>query len=256
MTPENEAVPSVDVKVVTEENSIGSDPVALAKTVQGAVVSKAPAPRSRWKWTKKKREAFRLIMQGGTITDVAEKVKAHRNSVMVWMKHPEWQAEAARHLGETQGTTKLRRMKVTSILADKLGAHSIKALDDDDIDVSKAGLTLRSHLEYVRAERELFGEGEGNNGGPGTAVHVHLGSLGQPQAVSGALQTTAVMAFKDFMDKYDPKLAVAARSPQEAAVLLMEKTLQESNLLDIIREEDREQTRVEAEEQEAAKRRR
>lgn len=255
MAGENEAVPMPVVTVVSTGRSTSSDPASLAKSVQGTVVSKAPS--RRWKWTKKKKEALNYLMKGHSVTDVASKVGAHRNTIMLWMKAPEWSAEAQRWVGEKQVSTKLRRLTMTTAIADQLAAKSVKALEDDEIDPSQAGLVLREHLNYVKAERDLFGENDQQAPhGPGTALHIHLGAPGQPAPVNSEVQATAVMAFRDFMSKYDPALAVVARSPQEAAALLAEKVLQESNLLDTIREEDRETMRQEQEVAEAAKRRR
>lgn len=255
MAAENGAEPNTVVVEIPSGKSTASDPLALAKTVQGAVVSKAKG--RRWKWSKKKKEAFSLLMKGLAITDVASKIGAHRNTLSLWMKAPEWVAEAQKYVGEKQLSTKLRRLTMTTAIADQLAAKSVKALEEEDIDPSTAGLMLRSHLEYVRAERDLFGDGEGQaQGGTGPALHIHVGAPGQPQPVGGPVQATAVLAFRDFMAKYDPNLAVVARSPQEAAALLAEKVLQESNLLDTIREEDRETTRLEQEAAEAIKRRR
>jgi hypothetical protein len=254
MASGTEAVPTTAQTVVSGVESTTSDLLALAKTVQGQVVSKARG--RRWKWTKARRDALKLVLSGTPIVDVAERVKAHRNTIMGWMKQPEWMAEAQRAISESQVTTKLRRLKMTSIITDKLGVHSLKALEGDSIaNVQEANLALRAHLEYVRSERDLFGEGEQQGGQP-AGVHIHLGAPGQPQAVGSVNQATSLLSFREFMLKYDPGLAVVAHSPQEAALLLAEKVLQESNLLDIIREEDRAVMHQEDEVSEAAKRRR
>lgn len=249
------AAPEVVVVPELPEKSSGSDPVALAKVVHGTALS---GPRgTRWKWTKRKREAFKLIMQGAGISETADRVKAHRNSIMLWMKAPEWMAEAQKYVTEAQVSTKLRRIKMASVIADQLGAKSLKALAEDDLDVGKTGLVLREHLNYLRAERDLFGEEAGGGGAaPGGHVHIHVGAPGQPQPVDDGRQATAMLSFIDFMQKYDQNLAVMAHSPQHAAALLAEKTLQESSLIDTIREEDREAMRKETEAAEAAKRRR
>lgn len=257
MAIEDRATPNVEVKVVTAEKSTTSDSTGLVKTVQGTVVSRSGGkPGRRWKWTPRKKEAFRLIMQGSNITEAAEKAKVHRNSLAEWMKAPEWLAEAQKYVSESQVSTKLRRLKTTTIIADQLAAKSMKALQDEDMDTGQAGLVLRSNLEYLRAERDLYGEGADQPHGPGTVLQINVGAPGQPQPVDSDKAATAVLAFKDFMSKYDPELAVAARSPSEAAAVLAEKVLQESGLLDTIREEDRTALRQEAEDLEALRRKR
>ena len=254
MAEQDGAAPGVTVTVEPPAKSTGSDPASLAKIVQGQVVTKGK--RTRWKWTKRKKDAFKLLMQGAGVSETAERVGAHRNSVMLWMKAPEWLADAQRYVSEAQVSTKLRRIKMASVIADQLGAKSLKALAEDDLDVGKTGLVLREHLNYLRAERDLFGEEQGGGVAPGGTINITVGAPGQPQAVSEGRQATALLAFREFMERYDPNLAVAAHSPQQAAAVLAEKVLQESSLMDTIREEDREEMRAETEAAEAAKRRR
>jgi hypothetical protein len=175
------------------------------------------------------------------------------------MKAPEWTAEVQRALSEEQTSSKLKRVKLTAAIADQLGAKALRELQKDDlgsIDPGRAGLVLREHLNYVKAERDLYGETGQQGQQPGLVINIGAPGANGTPAVSSERAATAVLSFATFMEAYDPQLAVVARSPQEAAALLMEKALQESPLLDHIREEDREQFRREAESEEANKKRR
>lgn len=257
MASENRAPPIIEAVATSSIESTPYDPIEDAKLVHGSAQTKAPV--RRWSWSKKKKEALRLVMGGSAIVDVAEKVGAHRNSIMLWMKAPEWLAEAQRLVGEGQLSTKLRRLKMTSVIADQLGVKAVQALKDDNFNPATTGLLLREHTSYVKAERELYGEGaQPQQGSQGGTIQIVLGGSGPNAAspVDEGKQATAVLALKDFMKGYDPNLAVVAHSPQEAMLLLAEKVLQESNLLDMIREEDRAEMRSAQEAEEAGRRRR
>lgn len=257
MTAQNEAPPIIEATVTSSKESTTYDPVANAKIVHGT--AQIGARGRRWSWSKKKKEALRMLMAGSTVVDVAEKIGAHRNTITLWMKAPEWTIEAQRYVSEGQLSTKLRRLKMTSVLADQLGVKAVQALKDDNLDPVRAGLLLREHTSYVKAERDLYGETTGgqNTGGQGT-INIVLGGTGPNGAapVDEGKQATAILSLKDFMKGYDPGLAVVAHSPQEAMLLLAEKVLQESNLLDLIREEDRAEMRSDQEAEQAGKRRR
>ena len=233
----------------------------LVKTVQGEVVSRKTGKGSRWKWSEKKRKALKQLLAGSPSTEVAERLDVSRNTLLNWSKHPEWIARVQQILHETQTASKLRRISMTGAIADKLGAQAYKALDTKDEEGNpkeldpNAGLFLRSHLEYAKAERQFFGEEGGASGNIGPIVNITVGGNG-PNSVAPvnlAQESTSLVAFRDFVKRYDPKLAVVAHNPEEAAALLVEKVMQESNLLDTVREENRAEFRVEAELEEAKK---
>lgn len=253
---EKSATPKVEVTVESAVDSTTSVISEAPRVVQGSVVARAPEPK--WKWTPKKREALNLMLSGGTVTQVAERVGVHRNTLTNWTKTPAWLAEQKRYIEEEQISSRLRRVKTTAIIADKLGAKALSELSKDlkEIDPTRAGLMLREHLNYTKSERDLYGENGQPQGGPGTAININVGGPNGTPLPSTEHQATALTSFTQFLEAYDPALAVVAHSPQEAAALMAEKVLQESNLLDTIREEDREVFRREADAEEATKRRR
>lgn len=253
---EKSATPKVEVTVESSASSTTSTVSEEPRIVHGSVVARAPGPK--WKWSPKKREALNLLLSGGTVTQVAERVGVHRNTLTNWTKTHAWLQEQKRYIEEEQISSRLRRVKTTAVIADKLGAKALGELSKElsEIDPTRAGLMLREHLNYTKSERDLYGENQQGQGGPGTAININLGGPNGAPLPSAEHQATALTSFTQFLAAYDPVLAVVAHSPQEAAALLAEKVLQESNLLDTIREEDREEFRREADAEESAKRRR
>lgn len=224
------------------------------KIVHGTAQTKGLLAKD-WKWTTKKWKALKLMLAGASVLQVAKSIGKHRNTVHNWSNHPVWQAEMATRLRQMQSSTKLRRVRATTVLADKLASKSLKLLSGkaSKIDVARAGLVGRMHLEYAKAERAFFGENAESGATPMVNIIVGGNSPGSVAPVADEKASTAVLAFEEFMMKYSPDLAVEASSPQEAAALIAEKVLQESNLVDIIREEDREVLRKESEAADAAK---
>lgn len=257
MTKDDCAPPKGVVEVLPPENSGTSITVAPTAVVHRPAQR---APGDSWKWTKAKKEALRLTMNGAPVTEVAERLGVHRNSITNWMKHPAWLEEAQRQFNDSRTSSKFRRLKTTTIIADKLGVKAAQAIDKEegDVDVNRAGLFLRTHLEYAKAEKDIYsGDGNGQQNAPLVNINVQQnGGTSPSDKAADSRRGTDLLSYKEFLRAYDPNLAVVARSPQEADLLMAEKVLQESNLLDIIREEDREQMRAEQEASEVAKRRR
>lgn len=227
---------------------------AMVVSVGNARTVKADA----FRWNGKKRDALKMQLSGHTIVAIAEKLNVHRNTITNWMKDPAWMAEAQRTLREGQMTSKLKRLKSTSVLADKLAVAADEMLENDRFikHPGAASLVLQQHSSYVKAERELYGESDGAPGSSAPIININVGGQGGAVPVSEGKEGTSMLAFTEFLHKYDPNVEVLARSPQEAVMLGLEKVLQESTLLDTVRAEDKEMVRQEVEAEESAKRRR
>lgn len=119
-------------------------------------------------------------------------------------------------LEEAQLTTRLRRLKMTSMLADQLGAQSLRELQAETLDTKKAGLVLREHLDYAKAERELFGDDRRSERSPERSLHVYLGAPNNPAPLVGGSDPMVVAGFRDFMKGYDPTLAATPIDPDAA----------------------------------------
>lgn len=239
---------------VTEEKPASPASTAI---VRATPVLKGGAIKP-WKWTRTKRLAMKMALNGAGPVEIADKVGKHRNTVRNWTNRPEWIAELERLVRESQVFTKLRRINTTGAITDRLAFKALKALQNEDkVDTVQAGLFLREHASYARLEREMYGESVGGGVAKG-AVNITLNG-GQPQADVKA-DTTASIAFRDFMAEHDESLfsgvVIDAPNPQAALVEATRTLLQESTLLDKVHEEDRAQLQAEAEAEAAAKRKR
>lgn len=254
MGTEKEALPKVEIATASE----GAHDASPGAQIVPGTVTKVVGARP-WKWTEKKRAALKHVLDGKGVVEIGKLLDVHRNTVRNWLSDSTFQDAIRRRVSERQTNTKLKRLRATEILTDTLATRAAESIRDPQaIDPNKARLFLQEHRAYVREERDLYGEGQsgGAQGGPGTMVNIVMGGQNGPSPVDGERRSTAMLAFSDFMAAYDPAMTVIAATPQEAAARIAEKVLQESNLIDTIREEDRAILNQEAAAEAEAKRRR
>lgn len=248
-TPVESATPKAEEPAKFPQSQV----VETTAIVQAVPVNK-PVKVQRARWGTKKREALRLALHGAGPVEIAAKLGIHRNTVTNWAKSPEWLNEIRRSMGENQLSSKLRRVYTTTLLTDKLASHALKALDETDIDTTKAGLFLREHANYVKLEREQYGEQPGGGEGGHPAININIG--GAPLQAENSAPTTASIPFKEFLDQLPSTMEIEADSPQEAVATLTQRALQDTELLDKVRTEDKADLVLEAEAEEAARRKR
>ena len=130
--------------------------VPVAKMVHEDRYPVGPVQRP-WKWTRVRREAMKLLLQGYDRQDVAARLGIGRNTLTRWGKRPEWITEFRQRMAEADSRSRLRRLAVTRTLTDKLGAEALKAIHPEpgeDINIPRAGLYLREHREHIALERK------------------------------------------------------------------------------------------------------
>jgi hypothetical protein len=210
--------------------SLGFRGLAMAKTV----VRNAGASRRAWEWTRPRQEAMRLTLRGHTQSEIAGKLRCHRHTIANWSAAPEWIERLQAALLEKKVATKLRRVHATEAIADRLAERALQALDRPQLPVGEAQVVLREHREYMRIEREHFGEGLGHRESGGPAVQVVVES--SVPAVSGT-------SFREWIEScahvLDWGRVSACSSPSVALIELTTQALQESDLLDRFDEVER-----------------
>ena len=244
---------------------------AEAEVVDAEVVSTAivkseslptPPAKEEWVWDKKKRVAFRMAMEGAGPVDIAKKIGVHRNTIRNWSRTPEWLTELRTRIQEKQLSTKLRRLDVHEALTDTLSVRAAEAMGGQIPSFQLTGIFLKEYREYMKAERELYGEnvkgtggaggGQGNGGG-GPLVNINLGNTNPAEAES----ELDALAFKDFLKSGTADgETIEAESEQEALVLKARAMLKTTDILDRIHEADKKEDHAESVREEAGKRRR
>lgn len=222
----------------------------------------SPVPvKEEWSWDKKKRIAFRMTLEGAGPGDIAKKIGVHRNTIRNWSRSQEWLKELRDRIQEKQLSTKLRRLDVHEVLTDQLSTQAARAIAGQIPSFQLTGTYLKEYREYVKAERELYGEtmkggGGGNQAPQGPLVNINMGSQTEAQASDAATELDSI-AFKEFLKSGTADGEVInATTEQDAIVLKTRELLRKTDLLDKIHEADKKVSHAESVREEAGKRRR
>jgi hypothetical protein len=237
--------------------------VVDAEVVSTAIVKAEPTPpvKEEWVWDKKKRVAFRMMLEGFGPVDIAKKIGVHRNTIRNWSHANEWLVELRNRIQEKQLSTKLRRLDLTEVLTDKLAVRAAQAINGEIPSFQLTGIFLKEYREYTKSERELYGEnnkGGGGGGGPspqgGALVNINVG--GQTTPAENMSEIDAV-SFRDFLkSRVAEGTTIEAENEQEALVAATREILMHTDALDQIHEADKKLDHEEAAKEEAQKRRR
>jgi hypothetical protein len=148
----------------------------------------------------------------------------------------------------------LRRLRAVTAVTDALGVRALKAVTEKTLPAGTRVL-LDQHRRYVKAEQVAFEDVTGTPQTPGfVSLSLLLPSDIDPKRMG---RLTDRLTMREMLDTYaraGGSSAVTAPSPQIAAALLIERVLQNTNLLDIIRAEDAEEMHREREAEKQRKR--
>lgn len=222
----------VDAEVVSSETSI---------------VKKEEAPVEAWTWDKKKRVAFRMMLEGHPHISIAKHLGVHRNTIRNWSRTPEWLAEMRARIAEKQTATKLRRLSMTDEAIEKLNERFLSAVEpNSEMGPKMAAVFIKELREFIAAERKMYGEAAG----PGTpsqnspVVNINLPGSGTTGLDSQSSATTDTMSFKALLQAHNAP--VDASNLQDGMVAKAREILLNTDVLDRIREEDKAQEKIDA----------
>lgn len=239
-----------------------SDPedVVDAEVLETAIVKAEDKPLEaqetvRWTWDKKKRLAFRMSLEGTPQVDIAKKLGVHRNTIRNWTRTREWLTELKNRIQEKQMSTKLRRLNMVDDLVDDLHDKAKEIINTDKpVHPGTAGVFIKEFREYVRTERELYGEnmkGQASLQAPqqGALVNINVSDQGP------VIVEASGMAFKDFVKQNTAAgETIEAESSQEAMIAKTRSLLTNTDLIDSLNEEDKAAEKVEAQRVDAKRR--
>lgn len=248
-----------DVPAVQPVNNVQNAPVngPPASDPKTAVVV-VEKPGEVWAWTRVKRRALDLTLEGLPIGQIADKLGKHRNTIRNWWHSPEFKGEVQRRITEYATSMKLRQSHRSSVLSEALFTKATRLMKEaleegGKIDIGQSQLVLRELRDYQREERELAG---------GTVARVeHRIFVEGGETPEAKRDSASARSFHEFLKEHVPhvtslKTMPADTTPQEALVEVAAELLQSTDLLDKIGEEDKITDREEAEAAEAIKRKR
>lgn len=200
-----------------------------------------------WKWTKKKRAAIKLILQGRTDVSIAEQLGIHRHTVRNWKRHPEFHAEVMTAAREYVNRKRFQRVSETGIITDQLAAQVVTRLNEimnrgkkgkpgavAQADINALQLFMREFREFRSHERADFGDDV-------KRVEGRLQIFGDD---SGAVpkSTKAAQSFKQFVeqhaDKLPERIITSATNAQDAILSVARELLQQTEIVNEIFEEE------------------
>lgn len=192
-----------------------------------------------FEWTQERERCLDLILRGFSKLKIAEELGVHRNTINNWCKHPTFVRRMSDELNEFTTTTRLRRVRTTSIVTDTVSNMTVKALKNAE----KKPLSLKAqHLakgwlgefRSMRNEERLnFGESTDNRN-VNTQMH-HSGQI-----------ATGSRSFKEYLQEQvdrgvvDAQIVSEAGNPQEALVKAVEHVLVEGDYLEEVDKAGRE----------------
>lgn len=107
-----------------------------------------------WGWTKQKRLALRLFLDGHSMQAIGERIDVNRSTVSRWTRTPEFRKEAATRLRERIILTTIRRMRLLGGVLDEIERRVLQDFiagksRDDETD------TLFGWMEEYRLLRKV-----------------------------------------------------------------------------------------------------
>jgi DNA-binding CsgD family transcriptional regulator len=214
---------------------------------------------TEWVWTKVKRRALELTMEGVPVGQIADKLGKHRNTIRNWWHSPEFKVEVQRRMSEYTTSMKLRQTHRTSVLGEALYTKATRLMAEalaagGKLNIGESQFILRELRDYQREEREVTG---------GTVARVEHRVLfeGGGETAEAKKDSASARSFHEFLKEHVPhvtslKALPADASPQDGLIEVAAELMQATDLLDKIGEEDRITDREEAEASEAMKRKR
>lgn len=167
-----------------------------------------------------KKEAARLLAEGGSVAKVAEKLGVTERVLFKWKKEPRFLARMQSHFDEFRTTQTAKRIRQTGHLSDAITqkyqrfmAELLKDNKDRDPEVMK---DFREFKDFVSREFHLMRTEERTDFGQ-TAQrvlhqHQHSGGVGLTH------KHTASISFSKFVEEAGKEITVKASSEQEALI--------------------------------------
>ncbi len=100
-------------KKKTKEKRRKAAPLA-AKTLAKKPAKRRDKKKKGWVWSRTKRKAVRLILEGKQVKEIAKDCDIHRNTVRRWMQSPEFVTTLMTRLEEFKVSKRFARLKLTS----------------------------------------------------------------------------------------------------------------------------------------------
>lgn len=204
----------------------------------------AKASRQSWKWTKSKRAAVKLVVQGRSDIQIAKEIGKHRHTIRKWKQAPEFNAACMEAAREYVNRVRYKRVYETGVITDHLSGHVAKCLahlqateltDVTQVHLSQLQTCLREYREFRAQERSDFGDDvsriEGKfsfvgGGGAGASPENEVSS----QSLHALLET--------HQDKIPERAITGAANVTEALVEATRQVLQNTDVLEKMYEEE------------------
>lgn len=201
-----------------------------------AVVKMAEVAEESWAWTPEREKCFDRFLAGWPKKQIADDLKVHRNTVANWCAHPTFRHRLDEHNADHQATTRQRRVRETTMLADKVAKLATSALDsaakrpDDARSLNTARQWLSEYREFREQERTDSGENVQRH------QHAVLGQINHEHNVSRA-------SFKGFLEGALASGVIdvpvlESVDPHDVIIAMTQQALLETDLLDQMGEED------------------
>lgn len=155
--------------------------------------STAMIKADEWEWTEERERCFQMKLRGFPNLQIAEELEVHRNTISAWTKHPTFARRMQEELEEFAASSRLRRVRTTTVFTDRVSRLAEKALKTVEKN-PKSGRGL-SRLRALLGEFRAMRNEERLNYGDSTENHTFNGSLHH----SGQVQTLSSTAFKQYL---------------------------------------------------------
>lgn len=224
---------------------------AIPETISGSYVQR------RWKWTKRRRQAARLVVQGMSDSGVAKEIGVHRCTVFWWRHRAEFMNYVMELARDYVTQRRFKRVHETGMLADHLYSESLRRMADlaerslaPEVITTKKGQTairtnmtrdetfalqtfLKEYREFRGQERADFGDDVKRFEGV-----LKLTADGTPKR-EGLTGSAGAQSFQDFLAEHADKLPQRALTdPQTTLIETTRDLVRTTGILDAMAEEE------------------
>lgn len=205
------------------------DDESVKEPAQIVVAPQPSAPvKSTWQWTKVKRKAVQLVLEGYSDRDIGDKLGKHRNTILAWRHTPEFALEVKEQMEQFATRLKLKRIRQTTALTDVFVSKLATAANEDNL--AKVGTYGREFHAMRMEERQDLGD--------------NIKRVDARVQVDGKHEHTVTgVGFREFLEKnadvIDAEVVAAAGSEADAVVLAAQQVLQHSDYLEQLHEQDK-----------------
>lgn len=235
-------------KKKTKEKRRKAAPLA-AKTLAKKPAKKRDKKKRGWVWSKTKRKAVRLILEGKQVKEIAKDCDIHRNTVRNWMQAPEFVTTLMTRLEEFKVSKRFARLKLTSktvdnigtIIEDMLEQRASGEVPEDEFnlyDYDSLSGWLKEWRAMRQEERKDFGDHvekiekrigvhiEGGIGLFGQVNHTHTHDVSLVDAMKQAIPVGTVIEAESIEEATGDALMIAATHEGLLDTILEEEAAQ------------------------------